>query len=153
MQTSERASLLHYTYISSPVNIEPITVCCTIDSTIWFLRQKSLSLPLAPETKDISGAGWSLLLMFYSWFISGPFQLLLLYCISKSDLMIYELWCGRTMKRSGRCLIWGTIAAWAWRQWGRWRKPSDRMADLRSEIWTGHLPSAEQEIWRGSVVM
>jgi hypothetical protein len=60
MQISERSFLLHYTCISCLVNNESITVCYTIDSTIWFLRQRSLSLPSAPERKDISGAGWNL---------------------------------------------------------------------------------------------
>ena len=50
----------YITRTSCLVNIEPITICYTIDSTIWFLRQKSLSLPSVPETKDIIGVGWTL---------------------------------------------------------------------------------------------
>jgi len=51
MQTSERSFLLQYTYISILVNIEPIAVCCTIDSIIWFLRQKSLVITFSTWDK------------------------------------------------------------------------------------------------------
>jgi hypothetical protein len=38
-------------------------------------------------------------------------------------------------KGSGRGLIPGTISAFAWRKWGKPRKPSVRIAGLRAEIW------------------
>jgi hypothetical protein len=35
-----------------------------------------------------------------------------------------------------RGLIWGTISAFAWKEWEKSRKPEVRIACVRAEIWT-----------------
>jgi hypothetical protein len=51
--------------------------------------------------------------------------------------------CKKKFEGSGRGLIEETIPAFAW-DWGKPRKPSARLADLRTDIWTQYIQSTKE---------
>jgi hypothetical protein len=51
------------------------------------------------------------------------------------------------MEESGRGPTEGTTLAFAWRDWGKPRKNSVRIAGLQAEIWTRDLPHTKQECY------
>jgi hypothetical protein len=53
---------------------------------------------------------------------------------------------GKDMEGSGRGLIWGTIVAFAWRDWGKPSKTSVRIAGLRADIWIRDLQNMKQKV-------
>jgi hypothetical protein len=57
------------------------------------------------------------------------------------------------MEGSGRGLIWGTMMTLAWRNSGKSRKPSVRIAGVRTEIWTRDLPNTKQSANRSAATL
>jgi hypothetical protein len=51
------------------------------------------------------------------------------------------------MEQSGQVLIEGTIPVFVWKDWGKPRKTSVRIAGLRAETLNRHLPNKTQECW------
>jgi hypothetical protein len=49
------------------------------------------------------------------------------------------------MEGSGHGLIWGTILAFAWRDWGEPQKAYVRISSLQAGILTQDLPNMKQE--------
>jgi hypothetical protein len=59
--------------------------------------------------------------------------------------MINEWWIEKDVDGSSRDLILGAILVIAWRDWGKLRKTSARIAVLQTKIWTRDLPYTKQE--------
>jgi hypothetical protein len=68
-------------------------------------------------------------------------------CIALNEGMIREWWIEKDVEWCGRGLIYGTIAVFVWRNLGKPRNPSVRIAYLPADIWTRDLPNTKQECY------
>jgi hypothetical protein len=65
--------------------------------------------------------------------------------MASNDRMISEYWIEKDMEGNGCGLIEVTIPAFAWGNWGKARKSSVSITDLRAEILIRDLPNTKQE--------
>jgi hypothetical protein len=64
-------------------------------------------------------------------------------------IYIYEWWFGKTRSWPNRC----TIPAYEWRDWGKPRWASARMAYVPAQIRTEHLPNTSQKLCRDTITL
>jgi hypothetical protein len=58
-------------------------------------------------------------------------------------MIIYEL-NKNNVEGSGRDIFWRIFPAFTWRDWGKPRKTSGKIACLRAEIWTRDISHTKQ---------
>jgi hypothetical protein len=101
---------------------------------VWRLEGKTPRIFTALELKELNGTVPRSLATPLIYFFNDAVS-------SSNKRASNQKWSKKRLMngRSGRGLIWDTISTFAWRNWGKTRKTSVRIAGFWPEIWTWDL--------------
>jgi hypothetical protein len=103
-------------------NLLNLNLGCQLTATQWFIK--------CFLTVNYVGIYCFYLLMIYLT------MLLICQNVASNRWMVNKLWIGKNLEVSGRGLIWETLLAFVWRNWGKPQKVLMDTADLQAEILT-----------------